>query len=252
MRMREMTAGTVMLFMALLQFSIGVLAATDPWNEWGAVPETGTGNFPERKPVFSIPEPPRLVQKDEALAAAYSDVMRILGSNNRCSSFFGGSRAAIDVFGSFMTTIRKDYLPSSVGLKMSGDYTNVLNAATQVKYRLFDKASLNSGGPFYRQRVANTGATISGVGSFPPNSREARVLMLLHELGHLMKGADGQWLLPDDGKKMADSIRNTQTVETACGEQIRYLTKQYSGGEVVQQNNFEQTVSPTATTSNHQ
>lgn len=226
MRTRELTTGTVILLMALLQLGATTFAATDPWNEFTAVPEPGVARMPDKKPVFSIPEPPGLVKKDEVLAVAYSDVMKILGSNNRCSSFFGGSNAAVDVFGMFVGTIRKDFLPSSVGLKMSGDYTNVLNAATQVKYRIFDKASLNSSGPFYRQKTSNTGAAIASIGSFRPNSREARALMLLHELGHLMRGADGAWLLPDDGNSMADSIKNTRTIETACGEQIRSLSRQ--------------------------
>jgi len=249
--MRELIVGSVVLLTALLQLGAAALAATDPWNEFCPVPEPGTATVPDKRTVFSIPEPPKLVKKDEVLAAAYSDVMRILRSDNRCSSFFGGSSAAIDVFGMFMGTVRKDYLPSSVGLKMSGDYTNVLNAATQVRYRLFDKASLNSGGPFYRQKTNVSGATIASVGSFPPNSREARVLMLLHELGHLMRGGDGAWLLPDDGNSMADSINNTRTIETACGEQIRSLSKQDPDRDSARQNNFEQTVSPTAATSSH-
>src|SRR6266576_6131700 len=114
-----------------------------------------------------------------------------------------------------------------------------------------DKASLNSGGPFYRQQTPLGGSLIAGVGSFRANSREARVLMLLHELGHLMKGADGKWLLPDDGKSMADSLKNTRTVESVCGDQIRALGKHDDGPYLAQRNNSEQTVSPAAATSSH-
>jgi hypothetical protein len=61
------------------------------------------------------------------------------------------------------------------------------------------------------------------VGSFQPNTREARALILLHELGHLLKGASGGWLLADDGNDVRASERNTALVEKKCGTQIRSL-----------------------------
>jgi hypothetical protein len=109
---------------------------------------------------------------------------------------------------------------------MSGDYTNVLNAETKLKYRLFANASLNLDGPFYKRKASSSSTTVSGVGSFAPNTREARVLMLLHELGHLMKGPNGDWLLPDDGKSFTDSLSNTRKIESICGEQIRARSSQ--------------------------
>ncbi len=258
MRMREPLAGALLTLLALIQMSATTLLKTDPMNgacpnsEACPNPEEGGRRVPERYPNALIPEPSALVRKDEALTSAYYDTMNILGGNNQCSMFFGGSEASIHVFSNFMDGIRKDFLPSSVGLKMSGDYINVLNAETKLKYRIFEKASLNSGGPFYRRRTSATGMTISGVGSFPPNSREARVLMLLHELGHLMKGADQKWLLPDDGNNMADSLKNTRKIESVCGYEIRSLNKQEAGLPLARQNNSEQTVSPAAATSSHQ
>jgi hypothetical protein len=88
------------------------------------------------------------------------------------------------------------------------------------------------------------------VGSFPPNSREARILMLLHELGHLMRGTDEKWLLPDDGNNMGDSMRNTRKIESVCGNEIRSLSKR--DPELARQNNLTKTVSPAAATSSHQ
>jgi hypothetical protein len=252
MRMREFTASLLLMLMTLGQTSAGRLKGADLPDPSCPYPEEGRWRVPESHPVLLIPQPSALVKNDGALATAYYDAMRILGSNNHCSAFFGGSRASVDVFGNFMAGIRKDFMPTTIGLRMSGDYTNVLNAATQVKYRLFDKASLNSGGPFYRRSNSPTGVTLSGVGSFPANSRGARVLMLLHELGHLMRGADGKWLLPDDGRDMAASLRNTRLVESACGEEIRALAKYGAGNDLVRQNNSEQTVSPAAATSSHQ
>ena len=258
MRMRELLAGALLTLLALIQMSASTLTKTDPMNgtcpnpEACPNPEESGRRVPEQHPKVLIPEPSALVRKDGVLTSAYYDAMRILGGNNQCSMFFGGSEASIHVFSNFMEGIRKDLLPSSVGLKMSGDYINVLNAETKLKYRIFERASLNSGGPFYRQRTTTTGSTISAIGSFRPNSREARVLMLLHELGHLMRGTDEKWLLPDDGNNMADSLKNTRKIESICGDEIRSLNKQEAGLELVRQNNSEQTVSPAAATSSHQ
>jgi hypothetical protein len=251
MRIRELIAGALLTLLAVIQTSAGNLIDTECLNGSCPNPEEGMKRVPERLPTVSVPEPSALVKNDGVLSAAYYDTMKILGGSNRCSAFYGGPQDAVGVFGNFMERVRKDYLPASVGLKMSGDYINVLNARTLAKYRLFEKASVNSGGPFYRQKSA-IGATISGVGSFPPGSREARVLMLLHELGHLMRGADGKWLLPDDGNSMSDSFKNTRKIESVCGDQIRALNKQEVGLEMARRNNMEQTVSPAALTSSHQ
>jgi hypothetical protein len=177
--------------------------------------------------------------------------MRILGSGNQCSAFFGGSEASVSVFGNFMAGVKRAYLPAGIGVKMSGDYMNVLNATTRLKYRLFENTSVNTAGPFYQRKASPSSPSIFGVGSFPPSSREARVLMLLHELGHLMKGSDGNWLLPDDGSSMADSINNTRKVESICGDQIRELSKPGVDVELTRQSSSKQTVSPAAATSSH-
>ena len=46
---------------------------------------------------------------------------------------------------------------------------------------------------------------------------------VLHELGHLIRGRDGQWLLPNDGENASESEANTQRVLNVCGEEIRAL-----------------------------
>jgi len=268
--MRKLYTGALMTLLALTQVSANASAGnnaindrcpqlanctdTEPCPNLGTCPnnETSPPAAPERQPTVVIPEPTALVSKDSALATAYYDTMGILRANNRCSMFFGGAEASVHVFSNFMEGIRKEYLPSAVGLKMSGDYINVLNAQTNLKFRLFERASLNSGGPFYQQHGAMVGKTIPGIGSFRPNSREARVLMLLHELGHLMKGTDQNWLLPDDGDNMEDSFRNTRRIESVCGDEIRSLSKHDNNMELARQNNLAKTVSPAAATSSHQ
>ena len=64
-----------------------------------------------------------------------------------------------------------------------------------------------------------------GVGEFFPNTREARVTILLHELGHMVLKGDTQWVLPDDGGETTLSQQNTARVLAACREQITRLSK---------------------------
>jgi len=51
------------------------------------------------------------------------------------------------------------------------------------------------------------------------------VTILLHELGHLIKRRDKQWLLPNDGTSDHLSQENTERVISVCGEQIRSLSR---------------------------
>jgi len=80
---------------------------------------------------------------------------------------------------------------------------------------------LNTNGPFYRKRLSQAEPTMPRIGTFEPNTREIRVLIFLHELGHVIKGEDGKWLLPDDGKSDDLSRQNSQKIEDVCGEQIK-------------------------------
>ena len=124
-----------------------------------------------------------------------------------------------------MGRLRRGHYPVAVGMRMSGSITSVVNARTKTAYRLFDKVSINANGPFYRRTSSKFEPTIPRIGRFRPDSREIRVLMLLHELGHLMKGAEGNWLLPDDGNDAELSRANSQKIDEVCGDQIRELGK---------------------------
>src|SRR5205085_5591160 len=101
---------------------------------------------------------------------------------------------------------------SGVGIRMSGAFTFYSRPEKGFSYRLFAEAHINSAGPFYRAKSFPTDPFIPNVGSFRPNTREARVLMLLHELGHLIVGPEGKWLLPDDANNPEQSARNTALV----------------------------------------
>lgn len=170
-------------------------------------------------PVKPVPLP--VLKGDSVIRSAYYDTLAILSETNSCTDFFGGSAKAVEVFNKFLERVKKDYLKSAVGMRMSGGPVNYLNIQTNTSYRLFDKVLVNTNGPFYRRKVSSTQAHVPGVGSFQANSREVRVLMLLHELGHLMKGSDGKWLLPDDGYDEHVSRKNSEKIEAVCGDEIR-------------------------------
>ena len=165
------------------------------------------------------------VSKDKALLSAYLNTVSILSTNNSCSLFFGGSAAAVDVFKHLIGTVQKDYFTTPIGIRMSGATVSVNNITTGTEYRLFDKVSINADGPFYRSRFSRSDSRLHRIGTFEPNTNEARVLMLLHELGHVMKGDDKNWLLADDGKDAGLSQLNSRKIEDVCGTQINALRK---------------------------
>jgi hypothetical protein len=167
-----------------------------------------------------------LASQDKLFASAYFDALSILAANNDCSDFFGGSAAAADVFAKLMGNVRKNSLPAMVGINMTGKTIQVTNDRTNSRYRLFERVLINSEGAFYRDRLPRSLAPLPGVGSFQANTKEVRVLMLLHELGHAIKGDDDNWLLPNDGKSSDLSRKNSQKIQDACGRQIKALRGQ--------------------------
>lgn len=170
-----------------------------------------------------LPAPPAVISKDKVLASVYYDALAILSTNNRCSEFFGNRAASMNVFHRFVSQVRKEYAASSLVMRMRGPTISGSDASTNARYRLFSKVSINGNGPFYRSENSRSERTIQGIGSFAPNTREVRVLVLLHELGHLLRGQDGEWLLPDDGGNEELSLINSRKVEEVCGEQIKGL-----------------------------
>ena len=169
------------------------------------------------------PQPTPLDHEAEGLAVGetYEDVFRALKDDNSCSRFFGGPRVAVTVFNEFARRLRRRMMgTAAVGLVMSGDYTTYQDGRSGASYRLFDEAAINNNGPFVV--VPPPMGTRFQVGRFPAATRPAKALMLLHELGHLIKGPAG-WLLPNDGGDAALSDRNTRMVESRCMEQLLSL-----------------------------
>jgi hypothetical protein len=179
----------------------------------------------------SVPLPPApspLIEEDKVLGEAYYDTLGILSEDNDCTEFFGGTNGAVMVFTSFMGQVRKEYLPPTIGMRMSGEVTHGISLKTKTKYRLFDKVSINTNGPFYRRTVSQSQVTLPRLGNFEPNTKEVRVLILLHELGHLMRRNDGNWVLADDNKGDATSRDNSKKIVDVCGEQIKALGRSSS------------------------
>jgi hypothetical protein len=180
-----------------------------------------------RVPAPTVPQPAPLALKgrNAHYRAAYVDTYRVLSAPGVCSDFFGGSAFALEVFNDLVARLQTGHMHTSeVGMQMDGETTNVIKTSTGQAYRLFARALVNSDGPFFRDRNSSPdGAFMPRVGSFAPNSRGARVLILLHELAHLIRRPDGDWLIPNDGHDSAQSERNTALVESICGAEIRAL-----------------------------
>ena len=182
------------------------------------------------KAAVPVPTPLEIARKDGTYRSAYHDVYHILSHTNPCSSFFGGPTTAVEVLNNFFGRLEVTRLPSArVGLTMSGRTRNLKNGRTGANYRIFEKAVINTGGPFYQRKFSPSDPLVPKVGSFQPNTREARAAILLHEMGHLLQGMDGQWLLPNDGESDEQSRKNTDTIENRCGEQIKELQRTRKG-----------------------
>ncbi|MDQ1610719.1 MAG: hypothetical protein QOG00_650 [Pyrinomonadaceae bacterium] len=171
-----------------------------------------------------VPTPLRRVAfRNELHAESYLDAYRILGEENTCSRFFGGSAKATGVLNSLAEQFRNERFESpNVAIQMSGTTVLVHDNRTGASYRLFERVLVNSIGPLF---VAPTLAKAQrrAIGRFSSDTRAARALILLHELGHLVQGADGRWLLPNDGHDAQLSVQNTTTVESHCLKQLTSL-----------------------------
>ena len=165
----------------------------------------------------------RLVIKNWELNRAYADVFRILSHPNSCSKFYGGPRAATIVLNDFLPRVQPRRLVREVSFQMSGRPRVIYNPEVKATYRLFDNVMVNSEGSFFQRRVETFRRFPSDVGDFMPGTRPARALILLHELGHLIQGENGTWLIPDDGGDGSQSDRNTLRVQRACRAQLEAL-----------------------------
>ncbi len=162
----------------------------------------------------------------EMIEDALRDVQQILSTDNACSQYLGGTANAEEALTALGANLRPGNIQdTSVSIQQSGQQTIITNQAG-FTYRTFANAIVNTRGPFAMAlNTANghVGERLPNVGSFAPASRGAEALGILHELAHLIRGQDGNWLIPDDGDNPTQSSKNTTTVESKCGDQIRAL-----------------------------
>jgi hypothetical protein len=185
----------------------------------GAAPSTSAPVSSLSNALLPLPSATKLTVLDEA----YLDAFTILREDNSCSSFFGGSRA-IEPLNELRRRLKPGYFDRSIALKMSGATSSAENISTKVSYRVFADAEINLNGAFYRPSVVGERGA-PNIGLFPPGSREARVTILLHELGHMIARPDKRWVLPDDGRDFSISRENTQRVIEACRSQIDQVSR---------------------------
>jgi hypothetical protein len=168
-----------------------------------------------------------LASKDERrlseIEKAYLDVYTILRDDNACSRLYGGP-VAIEALNELVRVLRPTYIDRNIAVRMSGTTTMFRNATTGFAFRMFEKAELNMQGSFYRSNSPSD-HRVPLVADFQPNTRKTRAALLLHELGHLVRGADKKWILSDDGNDMSLSIRNTEYIVDVCREEIEYVTR---------------------------
>jgi len=171
-------------------------------------------------------DPRKLSQVDRA----YLDAFTILNDDNPCSRFFGG-RDAIAALNDMVLQLKTSYFERDVAIRMSGGTTMIQSHMTGFTFRLFDKVELNMAGAFFRS-PAPSERRVSITPTYAPNTRETRVVVFLHELGHLVRGTDRHWVLSDDGDDPALSLGNTQRVISACRKQITSLAERTPAQEL--------------------
>lgn len=209
-----------LLSQQILPLEIASASAPD-----AAPPAASAGDAvtPEAASPAPLPTPLGIAFGSRLHADSYMDAYRILREENSCSRFFGGALRATEVLNRFTEQLRNRRFDNpNVAIEMSGAITLVHNSRTGASYRLFEQVAVNSIGPLYVQPVLSQ-VPRRLIGRFSADTRAARTLILLHELGHLVRRADGGWLLPNDGGNAELSRRNTDTVESKCRKQLTAL-----------------------------
>jgi hypothetical protein len=191
------------------------------------ITSTSTSVSEERPsvPPLIAPGPKALTTRDPGKLSlvdrAYLDVFTILNEDSSCSRFFGG-RNAIAALNEMVERLKPRYFDHDIAIRMTGQTTLVQSHATGFTFRVFERMELNMAGSFFRSpSPSERHYTITPI--YRPNSRETRMVVFLHELGHLVRGDDNKWLLTDDGDDSSQSLDNTERIISACREQITSL-----------------------------
>ena len=183
----------------------------------------GLGAVAGTKSSERVPGQLVVTEKDRYIRQAYTDVFAILSEDNTCSCFYGGPRAATAVLNNLIKGITRRELPQEISLRMTGNTQQLRDPDTGVIYRLFENEIVNSRGSFYQHPIDHWQRLPHDIGSFAAGSRPARALILLHELGHMIKASNGAWLIADDADDGWQSRENTRRVQNACFQRLKVL-----------------------------
>lgn len=162
--------------------------------------------------------------KTDPIEQSRTDVVNILSTKNPCSDFFGGSAQALSVFNQInfrAGTVNNPKLDAKANARI-GIQMNVPEYSGKLPpFRLPNSATVNNSGAFFKNFYPGSSERLPAIGGYGSTSREARALMLLHELAHLISKPDGSdWLIRADGAAPNQSEKNTDAIKAACKDQI--------------------------------
>ena len=162
-------------------------------------------------------------KKLSLIEKAYLDAYTILNDDNACSRLYGGP-PAIAALNQLVQKLHPTYLNRNIAIRMKGSTTIYQSYLNKFLFRVFDEVELNLDGAFYRSNGLSE-RRVPLVGKYQPNTRESRVVVLLHELGHMVRGKDKTWLFVDDGDDNLRSQKNSELLIDTCREQIEAIGK---------------------------
>lgn len=189
-------------------------------------------------PVYSQSKSPAK-DLNSVISDARGHVLKILQHQDACAAWFQESDPdAAEIFQSLQYEL--DVNGRSEVYRMRDDSGEIRDkypwGARAVEYG--GEASfvtLNTKGPFFNQYArlrtlnsiggfgANWDRRVQMVGPYPGGTPEARILILLHELGHIIGRIPA-----DDDSWNGDSARNTREVLRHCKQQIQRMRKRES------------------------
>jgi RHS repeat-associated protein len=156
------------------------------------------------------------------------DIGQIFSGDSDCTRFFGGMEVAPYILQRL--ELQPGSLPNrDVGIQMTFP-TTADGAYQNVQYRRPSTSGVvNTDGPFYSAFYPGTSDRRPNVGPYRAGTAQARVLMVLHEMAHMIRPPGGTgWLIPNDGPLHPNypnqSRENTQTVHDVCGDEIDFVT----------------------------
>ncbi len=139
--------------------------------------------------------------KQAKINQAVADAKAILQRGGKCATFFqdgyadmDGVLRAVDDLGEKLTPGTLSSSENDAGIKQSGAQSTVTYTPDGTQYRLFASAVVNNNGPFFSAFYPGTSTVRPRIGStsgYTAGTRQAQVLMVLHEIAHLIKRADG-------------------------------------------------------------